>query len=72
MEGREVRRRSIGTFHLPAETKAELLRIAYAGGLVNHNSPEKWRKEEIASAVVNNELPVRTGQLPPRPRRPLR
>ncbi|WP_346096695.1 hypothetical protein [Streptomyces olivaceiscleroticus] len=37
-------------------TKAELLRMAYAGGLVNHNSPEKWRKDEIASAVVDNEL----------------
>ncbi|MFI5689079.1 hypothetical protein [Streptomyces sp. NPDC051636] len=37
-------------------TKAELLRIAYAGGLVRHNSPEQWRKDEIASAVVDNEL----------------
>lgn len=37
-------------------TKAELLRMAYAGGLVRHNSPEKWRKNEIASAVVDNEL----------------
>ncbi|WP_086016564.1 DEAD/DEAH box helicase [Streptomyces davaonensis] len=37
-------------------TKAELLRMAYAGGLVNHNSPEKWRKEEIASTVVDIEL----------------
>ncbi|GAA1291682.1 hypothetical protein GCM10009579_65950 [Streptomyces javensis] len=37
-------------------TKAELLRMAYAGGLVNHNSPEQWRKEEIASAVMDSEL----------------
>jgi superfamily II DNA or RNA helicase len=37
-------------------TKAELLRMAYAGGLVNHNSPEKWRKDEIASAVVDIEF----------------
>lgn len=37
-------------------TKAELLDMAYAGGLVNHNSPEKWRKDEIASAVVDNEF----------------
>ncbi|MFE2296406.1 Helicase associated domain protein [Streptomyces sp. NPDC059452] len=37
-------------------TKAELLRMAYAGGLVRHNSPEKWRKDEIASAVVDQEL----------------
>ncbi|PKT67322.1 hypothetical protein CW362_41085 [Streptomyces populi] len=36
--------------------KAELLRMAYAGGLVNHNSPEKWRKDEIASAVVDIEF----------------
>ncbi|MFJ1562368.1 helicase, partial [Streptomyces mirabilis] len=36
-------------------TKAELLRMAYVGGLVNHNSPEKWRKDEIASAVVDIE-----------------
>ncbi|GAA2644196.1 helicase associated domain-containing protein [Streptomyces vastus] len=34
-------------------TKAELLHMAYAGGLVNHNSPEKWRKDEIASAVMD-------------------
>ncbi|MFD8174863.1 Helicase associated domain protein [Streptomyces sp. NPDC059709] len=37
-------------------TKAELLRMAYAGGLVRHNSPEQWRKDEIASAVVDQEL----------------
>ncbi|MEU1481560.1 Helicase associated domain protein [Streptomyces sp. NPDC005760] len=37
-------------------TKAELLRMAYAGGLVRHNSPEQWRKDEIASAVVDIEL----------------
>lgn len=37
-------------------TKAELLCMAYAGGLVNHNSPEKWRKDESASAVVHIEL----------------
>ncbi|PWI05766.1 helicase [Streptomyces sp. NWU339] len=37
-------------------TKAELLRMAYEGGLVRHNSPEKWRKDEIASTVVDIEL----------------
>jgi len=37
-------------------TKAELLRMAYGGGLVNPNSPEHWPKDEIASAVVDNEL----------------
>ncbi|MBK3634261.1 Helicase associated domain protein [Streptomyces sp. MBT97] len=55
-------------------TKAELLRMAYAGGLVNHNSPEKWRKDEIAAAVVDNELraAARSGanQPPAPPKRP--
>lgn len=37
-------------------TKAELLRMAYAGGLVSHNSPEKWSKDEIASTVVDIEF----------------
>ncbi|MFD5475271.1 Helicase associated domain protein [Streptomyces sp. NPDC127105] len=37
-------------------TKAELLRMAYAGGLVRFNSPEKWRKDEIASTIVDIEL----------------
>ena len=36
-------------------TKAELLRMAYAGGLVNYNSPAKWRKDEIASTVVDTK-----------------
>ncbi|GGQ33860.1 Helicase associated domain protein [Streptomyces roseolilacinus] len=51
-------------------TKAELLRMAYAGGLVRHNSPEQWRKDEIASAVIDIELRAaaraRAGQ-PPAP-----
>ncbi|WP_328681866.1 hypothetical protein OG905_38550 [Streptomyces sp. NBC_00322] len=29
---------------------------AYAGGLVNHNSPEKLSKDEIASGVVDIEF----------------
>ncbi|MGW0836586.1 Helicase associated domain protein [Streptomyces prunicolor] len=37
-------------------TKAELLRMAYAGGLVPYNNPEKWRKDEIASTVVDTEF----------------
>jgi hypothetical protein len=37
-------------------TKAELLRMAYAGGRVNHHSAEKWRKDEIVSAVVDIEF----------------
>ncbi|WP_415925728.1 Helicase associated domain protein [Streptomyces scabiei] len=40
-------------------TKTELLRMAYAGGLVRHNSPEQWRKDEIASAVVDQEQELR-------------
>ncbi|SER61985.1 hypothetical protein [Streptomyces qinglanensis] len=54
-------------------TEAELVRMAYAGGLVNHNSPEKWRKDEIASAVVDNELraAARSGaDRPPAPAAP--
>ncbi|MFD3612194.1 hypothetical protein ACFWXA_29835 [Streptomyces atroolivaceus] len=39
-----------------SHAKAELLRMAYAGGLVNHNSPEKWRKDEIVSTVVDTEF----------------
>ncbi|MFD8915978.1 Helicase associated domain protein [Streptomyces sp. NPDC059575] len=37
-------------------TKVELLHMAYAGGLVRHNSPERWRKDEVASTVVDIEL----------------
>ncbi len=39
-----------------SHTKVGLLRLAYAGGLVNHRSPERWRKDEIASAVVDVEF----------------
>jgi hypothetical protein len=35
--------------------------MAYAGGLVKHNSPEKWRKDEIASAVVDIEFRAADG-----------
>ncbi|MEU9632320.1 Helicase associated domain protein [Streptomyces luteogriseus] len=48
-------------------TKAELLRMAYAGGLVNHNSPEKWRKDELASAVVDIEFRAADRPAPARP-----
>ncbi|GAA4028582.1 hypothetical protein [Streptomyces plumbiresistens] len=47
--------------------------MAYAGGLVNHNSPEKRRKNEIASAVVDDEFRAAAGSRasrPPRPRQP--
>ncbi|MEU0061493.1 hypothetical protein [Streptomyces sp. NPDC006334] len=37
-------------------TKADLLCMACAGGLVNHHSPEKWRKDDIATAVVDIEF----------------
>lgn len=37
-------------------TKAELLRMAYAGGLVPYHNPAKWRKDEIASTVVDTEF----------------
>ncbi|EST36840.1 hypothetical protein M878_00135 [Streptomyces roseochromogenus subsp. oscitans DS 12.976] len=48
-------------------TKAELLRMAYSCGLVNHDSPEKWRKDEIASAVVDIELRATARSAPTRP-----
>ncbi|MFH8470626.1 hypothetical protein [Streptomyces sp. NPDC017991] len=37
-------------------TKAELLRMAYAGGLIPYNNPEKWSKDEIASTIVDTEF----------------
>ncbi|MFF5107339.1 hypothetical protein [Streptomyces sp. NPDC000134] len=37
-------------------TKAELLHMAYASGLVRHNWPEMWRKDGIASTVIGIEL----------------
>lgn len=48
-------------------TKAELLRMAYAGGLVPHNNPEKWRKDEIASTVVDTEFRSADQPAPARP-----
>ena len=36
-------------------TKAELLKMAFAGGLVDYNSPAQWRKDEIAATVVDQE-----------------
>ncbi|MFE2565939.1 hypothetical protein [Streptomyces mirabilis] len=56
-------------------TKTELLRMAYAGGLLPYNSPEKWRKDEIASTVVDIEsraTPARpTATARPTPAKPL-
>ena len=36
-------------------TKAELLEMAFAGGLVDFNDPRSWRKDEIASVVAEQE-----------------
>lgn len=36
-------------------TKAELLRMAFAGGLLDFNNPAGWRKDEIAATVVDQE-----------------
>lgn len=36
-------------------TKAQLLRMAFAGGLVDFNSPGKWRKDEIAAVVAEQQ-----------------
>lgn len=36
-------------------TKAELLRMAFAGGLLDFNNPAAWSKQEIAAVVVDQE-----------------
>lgn len=36
-------------------TKAQLLKMAFDGGLVDFNSPAKWRKDEIAATVAEQE-----------------
>ncbi|MCX4617355.1 MULTISPECIES: hypothetical protein [Streptomyces] len=48
-------------------TTAELLHMAYTGGLLPYNSPEKWRKDEIASAVVDIESRATDRPTPDRP-----
>lgn len=48
-------------------TKAELLRMAYAGGLMPYNNPEKWSKDEIASTVVDTEFRAAHQPAPARP-----
>ncbi|MFI1360951.1 hypothetical protein ACH4TV_46415 [Streptomyces sp. NPDC020898] len=40
--------------------------MAYPGGLVPYN-PEKWRKDEIASTVVDTELRTADQPSPARP-----
>lgn len=37
-------------------TKPQLLRMAYAGGLLDYNQPAKWRKDELAGAVADQQL----------------
>ncbi|MEV7197968.1 hypothetical protein AB0N81_40170 [Streptomyces sp. NPDC093510] len=66
----EERRAARGTARMQrmrTHTKAELLRMAYAGGLVPYNNPEKWRKDEIASTVVDTEFRTADQPAPPRP-----
>lgn len=36
-------------------TKAELLKMAFAGGLLDFNNPAKWRKDEIAQVVADQQ-----------------
>lgn len=36
-------------------TKAQLLQMAFAGGLVDFNDPRNWRKDEIAAVVAEQE-----------------
>ena len=42
-------------------TKSQLLSMAFAGGLMNYNSPAKWSKQEIASVVADQQLPTPRG-----------
>lgn len=42
-------------------TKQQLLRMAFAGGLVDFNSPAKWSKQELASTVADQQLPRKAG-----------
>lgn len=37
-------------------SKAKLLAMAYEGGLVRYNNPERWRKDEIAVVVLDQQL----------------
>lgn len=39
-------------------SKATLLRMAYAGGLADHNRPAEWTKQEIAAEVADQERRV--------------
>lgn len=36
-------------------TKAQLLAMAFKGGLVNYNQPAKWRKDELVSTVLEQQ-----------------
>jgi hypothetical protein len=45
-------------------TKAELLAMAFAGGLVDFNNPRQWRKDEIASVVAEQEKRKAAAQNP--------
>lgn len=47
-------------------TKAELLRMAFAGGLLDFNNPAQWRKDEIAATVAEQEE-RRTDRVAPLP-----
>lgn len=37
-------------------TKPQLLSMAFAGGLVDHNQPARWRKDEIVAVVADQKL----------------
>lgn len=43
-------------------TKAQLLSMAFAGGLADYNSPSRWRKEEIALVVAEQQLQRETAE----------
>ncbi len=43
-------------------SKMALLGMAYRGGLADANSPAKWRKDELAAVVVDQEFRKREMQ----------
>lgn len=40
-------------------SKAQLLRMAFAGGLADFNNPAGWTKQELAAEVARQELRAR-------------
>lgn len=52
----EAMRRVARASDLNKISKRELLSRAYAGGLVDFNRPDLWRKDEIVSVLLDQEM----------------